>query len=161
MGGKQERERRAGTENVAAIVGFAEALRMAAEERENASDHVGRLRSRLQKQLEESIGNRMSVNTPDDAAPHILNVIVTDDDGRGLDGEMLVLSLDVEGCAVSTGSACSSGTVKPSRVLLEMGYESDVARGAIRFSLGPSLSEDDIDRAADTVARVIRRMQPA
>lgn len=158
-GGRQERDLRAGTENVAGIVGAAEALRLAADERERIVPDVRRLRDRLKNGLLEALGKTVSVNTPAECAPHILNVLLKDAEGLGLDGEMLVLGLDVEGVLASTGSACSSGTVEPSRVILEMGVERDLARGAVRFSLGPGTTEDEIDRAVDITARVARRMQ--
>lgn len=157
-GGRQERDRRAGTENVAGIVGAAEALRLAADERDQVATTVRRLRDQLQRGLVHALGDTVAINTPESSAPHILNIVLTDASGSGLDGEMLVLGLDVEGLCVSTGSACSSGTVKPSRVLLEMGLTPDRARGAVRFSLGRTTTESEIDRAIDLVVRVTRRM---
>jgi len=160
-GGGQERDRRSGTENVAAIVGFARAMEMADEEREVASPRVRTLREALWATLYGALGGRVRRITPapeHESAPHILHTIFLDANGRGLDGEMLILGLDMEGVEVSAGAACSSGSMKPSHVLMALGLPPDVARGAVRFSLGRHSSARDIEFAAECVARVAGRM---
>ncbi|MEM1055861.1 MAG: cysteine desulfurase family protein [Bacteroidota bacterium] len=157
-GGAQERGRRGGTENVAAIVGLAAALGLAEAERETTVERLHRLRDRLVARLGETVGT-LRVNTPEDAAPHILNVSLPPSDRGPLDGEMLLLGLDVEGTHASAGSACTSGALTPSHVLLAMGVPRQTAEATVRFSLGRSTTEADVDEAADAFARVVQRVR--
>lgn len=160
-GGGQERDRRSGTENVAAIVGFAKALALADQERSALSARVRRLREALWEALVSELGNRIRRITPtrhEQSAPHILHTVFLDADGRGLDGEMLILGLDMEGIQVSAGAACSSGSMKPSHVLTALGMEADVARGAVRFSLGRETTRSEIEATVSAACRVARRM---
>lgn len=157
VGGKQERDRRAGTENVAAIAGMTRALELAESERETTAPRLAALRDRLRSRLVDALGDRIHVVTPTDAAPHILNVAFPPAGGRAVDGEMLILGMDLEGIAVSSGSACTSGTLRPSHVLLAMGLDEATARAAVRFSLGSTTVQSDIDRAADALIRVAGR----
>ncbi len=157
VGGKQERDRRAGTENVAAIAGMTRALELAESERESTAPRLAAFRDRLRTCLVEALNRRIHVVTPDCAAPHILNVAFPPSDGRAVDGEMLILGMDLEGIAVSSGSACTSGTLRPSHVLRAMGLDEATARAAVRFSLGSATTESDIDRAADALIRVAAR----
>lgn len=157
-GGGQERDRRGGTENVAGIVGMATALRLAADERASRRAHVGSLSDQLRSGLTEAMADRISFVTPQAASPHILTVVVTPREGATVDGEMLLLNLDVEGLEVSSGAACSSGSVKPSHVLLAAGWPEAVARTAIRFSLGHQNTDEEVDRAIDAFDRVVSRM---
>lgn len=157
MGGAQERRRRGGTENVAGVVGFAEALALADSEREATASRLTRLRDGLRARLVEALGPRLVVNTPGDAAPHILNVSVRGG-GAPLDGEMLLTALDLEGVHASAGSACTSGALEPSHVLLALGLDRDLAASTVRFSLGRDTTEADVAAAAAALARVVRRM---
>src|SRR5690606_30886178 len=125
-GGAQERGRRGGTENVAAIVGFATAFRLAVEEADQRRTHLAALRARLIAGLRARLGYDLTLNTPlnpDDAVPHVVSVSFPPRDGRPIDGEMLLLNMDMEGVMVSAGSACTSGALEPSHVLLAMGRE--------------------------------------
>lgn len=160
QGGAQERGRRAGTENVAAIVGMAEAVRLLAEERPARVAHLASLQRRLKEGLREALGDRYRQNTPDEgAAPHILNIAFPPRNGERVDGEMLLLNLDLAGICVSAGSACTSGTLNPSHVLLAMGLPPETASAALRFSIGKDNSEADIDRAVEVLAAVLERME--
>lgn len=157
-GGSQERKRRGGTENVAGIVGFAEALALADAEREGAAAHIGRLRDDLRHRLRDAFGERLVVNTPAEAAPHILNVSFRPSASGPLDGEMLLTALDLEGVHASAGSACTSGALEPSHVLLALGRDRDVAAATVRLSLGRSTTEADVTAAADALRRVVGRL---
>ena len=115
----------------------------------------------LESLVLERLGDFATVMTPaqtDLSAPHILHMIFSDENGIGLDGEMLVLGMDLAGVFVSTGSACSSGTVEPSHVFDALSIDRDVARGAVRFSLSSELSEDAVLRAAERISIVVNRV---
>jgi cysteine desulfurase len=152
-GGGQERGLRAGTENVAGIVGFGVACRLA--RRNKMSDgHVAALRERLWTGISASIDG-VERNSPSDGClPNTLNVRV-----RGARGEALVAALDLNGIAVSTGSACAAGAAEPSHVLQAIGLSVDEARDGLRFSLGPSATADEIDDVINAVTVCIRRMR--
>lgn len=160
-GGAQERKRRGGTENVAAIVGMAKALTEAYAEHETHLATLVQLRDRLRMGLLDSLGDAIRFNTPfaeGNVAPHIVNVSFVADASGGLDGEMLLLNMDMEDVAVSSGSACTSGAVEPSHVLLALGIDPATAAATIRFSLGRHTTEAQIDRAVGTLAKVHQRM---
>ena len=159
-GGRHERSRRAGTENVAGIVALGRAAALAVESFQRGDDKkTSVLRDRLQQgilaQVEEA-----GVNG--DVAPRVPNT--TNIFFDHIEGESLVIALDLKGLAVSTGSACSSGAIEPSHVLTAMGLPSDRARASIRFSLGKQNTDDEIDLALalvpETVAR-LRELSPA
>jgi cysteine desulfurase len=160
-GGAQERRRRGGTENVAAIVGIAEALKLALADSVEIRERISRLRNRLLDGLKSELRSAFLLNTPVGTcpvAPHILNVSFPPVNGDPLDGEMLLLNLDMEGIRVSAGSACSSGALEPSHVLSAIGVERKTAGATIRFSLGRHTSEEDVDVTVESVARVLTRM---
>ena len=159
VGGSQERGRRAGTENVAAVVGLAEALDLVAQDREAVADRLGRLQEHLLEKMDAALPGRFVVNTPGRAACHIVNIAFPPVSGSALDGEMLLLNLDLEGIMVSAGSACSSGALEPSHVLLSMGLERETAAAAIRFSFGKATTEEHIDKAVASLARIVTRMR--
>ncbi len=150
-GGHQERERRAGTENLPGIVGFGEACRLARIE--TAADRIGYLRAQLQRRLMDIPGARVH---GDPQLPGTLNVGFD-----GADGQLVMVGLDLEGICVSTGSACTSGSLSPSPVLLALGLTAAAARQAVRFSLGRDTTEEDIDRAAEVTAQVVGRVRAA
>ncbi|MEM6336003.1 MAG: cysteine desulfurase family protein [Bacteroidota bacterium] len=160
-GGAQERRRRGGTENVASIVGMAEAVDLAYRERDDRLAHVGTLRDRLRAGLDEALDTAYTFNTPFDegAAPHVVNLSFPPVDGRPMDGEMLILNLDVAGIQASSGSACTSGAIEPSHVLLAMGHDRETASAALRFSLGKDTTEAEIDQAVEVVKKVVERMR--
>lgn len=158
-GGAQERGRRGGTENVAAIVGFAAALRLAADEQPATAARLAGLRARMLDRLDDALPGRFVVNTPLDAsAPHVLSVSFPPGARGALDGQMLLAGLDLDGVAVSAGSACTSGALEPSHVLLAMGVPRETAGATIRVSLGRETTADEIDAAAEALARVVTRV---
>lgn len=161
-GGSQERERRGGTENVPGVVGLAEALDRATEAITERQAHLRALQRRLIDGLESAVPGDYVLNTPlDDAstAPHIVNVAFPPRNGEPLDGEMLLLNLDMEGVCASAGSACQSGALEPSHVLQALGLERQTAAAALRFSLGGQTSEEDVDYALETLRTALQRMQ--
>jgi cysteine desulfurase len=161
-GGKQERNRRSGTENVAGIVGFARALELARQNQQKMAPHVRRLRDILESELMRRVSGPIQVITPSGeatSAPHILSMIFSDNEGIGLDGEMMVLGMDLAGVYVSTGSACSSGAIEPSHVFDSLGFASEIARGAIRFSLGTDFTENNALTAAERISEVVNRVR--
>ena len=158
-GGAQERDRRGGTENVAAIVGMAAALDLVEKHKARARTRVQGLLSELRARLTNEQGDEIVIMTPPNAAPHILNVAFKPVEGVPLDGEMLLLNLDVEGIMVSAGSACSSGALEPSHVLMSLGVDRDTAKAAVRFSLGYDTTRADIQEAADRLIAIVRRMR--
>ena len=159
LGGSQERGRRGGTENVAGAVGMATAMDLVAQKQSDQAKKVQALRQQLQTQLYHSAGDQLVVNTPEDAAPHILNIAFKPVDEIPLDGEMLLLNLDIEGICASAGSACTSGAITPSHVLLAMGVPEDTARASLRLSLSRYTSQEDIERTVACIVRVVRRMR--
>lgn len=158
-GGAQERRRRAGTENVAAVVGLAVALERAAERAEAEHARLARLRARLVEGLQRAFGDSMRLNSPLEgfAAPHIVNVSFPPRDGQRVDGEMLLLGLELEGVLASRGSACTSGALEPSHVLRALGVPTETAQATVRLSLGRATDEAAVDRAVEALRRVVAR----
>ena len=157
-GGHQERERRAGTENVAGIVGFGVAARLARAELVADATRISALRDRLLARLQEIPGFRRH-GAPTAALPGTLNVGFA-----GAPGQLVAAALDLEGVSVSTGAACTSGSVDPSPVLLALGLPREEAACGLRFGLGRGTTPEEIDRAAalsaEVIARVRRRGEP-
>jgi len=154
LGGHQERERRAGTENVSSIVAFGAAARFAREEMELRSQHDAALRDRFERGVKERIEEIVFNGARARRLPHLSNISF-----RFIEGEGLLISLDLQGVAVSTGSACSSGTLEPSPVIRALGRAEELARGAIRFSFGKDNSEEDVDYALVALVRVVERLR--
>lgn len=152
-GGHQEGGRRAGTTNAAGIVGLTKALEIAVEEQRQEAVHLLRLRKRLVNAINEDIPEAMIVGHPEMVLPGTVNVCFP-----GLDGEAALLALDSEGFAVSTGSACSSGSPEPSHVHLAMGIKPEVARGSIRISMGRYNTEAEIERLIRILPAIVRRL---
>ena len=156
-GGGQERGRRPGTENVPLAVGFAEAFRLALGEIQEESSRLRSLRDALEQRLR-VLFPAIIVNG--DGAlrlPHILNVSFGAAD-YPLEGEMLVMNMDLEGIAVTSGSACTSGSLEPSHVIRAMGRDENTAKATLRFSFGRSNTMDDVDYVAERLDIVVRRM---
>ena len=161
VGGSQERARRGGTENVAAIAGFAAALDRAYGAAQERAGRIEALRNRLHDDLRERLGERFITNTPigqAPTAPHVLNVSFPPQDGESVDGEMLLLNMDMGGVCLSAGSACTSGALEPSHVLMAMGLERPTAAASLRFSLGKDTTAEDVTRAAEVLDGVLKRM---
>ena len=152
-GGTQDRGRRPGTENVAAVVGFARAAELAIAEREEEIARLTRLRDRLQTAILSRVPDAMVHGRDANArAPHILNVSIP-----GTDSESMLMALDLRGVACSAGSACQSGSVSPSHVLSAIGVTPDLASAAIRMSLGALSTDAAIDRAAEVFAACVSK----
>jgi len=160
-GGSQERERRGGTENVPGVVGLAAALERAGAAAEKRRARLARLQRRLVEGLADAVPCAYRLNTPIDAAPvapHIVNVAFPPTGSEPIDGEMLILNLDMEGVLVSAGSACTSGALEPSHVLTALGLERETASAAVRFSLGADTTDEDIDYALEKLRETLNRM---
>jgi cysteine desulfurase len=154
-GGRHERSRRAGTENVPGIVGLGKAAEMAMQGFERGDDKkMSALRDRLQQGLLAQV-DEAGVNG--EGAPRVPNTSNIYFDH--IDGEAMVISLDLKGLAVSTGAACSSGAIEPSHVLTAMGLGSDRARASLRFSLGKQNTGEDIDFALALVPEAVARLR--
>lgn len=154
FGGGQERGLRSGTEDVAGAVGFALAAELAEAERETVMARIAALRDRLEAGLCERVPG-LRVNAA--AAPRLPTI--SNVSAPGADAEMLLMALDLEGVAASSGSACSSGAVEPSHVLTAMGLSADVAGPSVRFSLGRDTTDADVDRALEVFPAVVERVR--
>ena len=152
-GGRQERNRRAGTENVPAIVGLGVAARLAAAKLENEADRLRTLRDRLEASLLDQIPDT-AVNGSGERVPNTTNISF-----HGVEAEALLIALDLEGIAVSTGSACSSGTLEPSHVLRAMGLTPRRAQSSIRFSLGLGNTEDHVARVVAVLPALVGKLR--
>ena len=153
-GGAHERNRRAGSENVPAIVGLGVAAEIAQRERSTYAQHLTRLTARLRDGLDAHIDRLHYNGHPEHAAPGTLNVSF-----ESVEGESLILRLDMEGICVSTGSACTSGSMEPSHVLAALGLPPRLAQGTIRFSLGRNTTEAEIDTVLAKLPKVIQQMR--
>jgi len=157
LGGGQERGRRAGTENVAAIVGMGEACRRAAAEQRHYAATVVRLRDALWTGLSAALdGVRRNGPPGPDGLPNTLNVSFD-----GVRGEALVAALDLVGIAVSSGSACAAGAGEPSHVLIGIGRSVEAARDGVRFSLGAANTGDEVERIVACTVAAVRRIRDA
>ncbi len=156
-GGGQERGRRPGTENVALAVGFARAVQLALEVREQEGTRIRGLRDALQSALVERFPFLIVNGGPGNRLDTILNVSL-DSSRVNIEGEMLVPTLDLEGVAVTSGSACTSGSMQPSHVLLAMGRDLETAKATVRFSLGRGTSREDIVETVERASAVLSRL---
>lgn len=156
-GGGQERGRRASTEAVPLAVGFAKAASLMYETMEQENKRLADLRSHMQKVLEERFPYLIFNRHPVHSLPHILNVSF-DSSKVDIEGDVLLLNLDLAGIAATSGSACTSGTMKPSHVLLAMGRDEKSARATIRFSMGRSTSLEDLDYVATVLESVVEKI---
>jgi cysteine desulfurase len=154
VGGHQERERRAGTESVANIVGFGEAAELASKEMSDRNEQVRPLRDRFETEVAKQIGDIVCNGHRDRRLSHVSNVSF-----RFIEGEGLLIHLDLQGIAVSTGSACSSGTLEPSPVIRALGRNEEVARGAIRFSFGKDNTDEDVDYLLEVLPRAVESLR--
>jgi len=159
IGGRQERERRGGTEPVAQIVALGKACEIAGASLKGSSERLSSMRDRLENEIGEKISDLVFNGERATRLPNIANISF-----GGVEGEGLLINLDMQGIAVSTGSACSSGSLEPSPVIRALGGDDDIARSAIRFSLGRMNTSEDIDRlievlptAVDNLRRLSRR----
>ncbi|HVC33448.1 MAG TPA: cysteine desulfurase family protein [Chloroflexota bacterium] len=153
-GGGQERGRRAGTENVAGIVGFAHALRLAQAERDSRYRHLAGLRDRLIDGVLSAIPGARLTGHPARRLPNNASFCL-----EGVSGESLLLSLDQHGIMASTGSACTSGSLEPSHVLLALGLSPRLAAGSLRISLGKDNTETEVKRFLDLLPNLVARLR--
>lgn len=154
LGGHQEQGRRAGTENTLGILGFAKAVEMRDAEMINEEQRLLKLKNRLRKGITDNIPDVHFNGHPTDCLPGTLNVSFD-----GVEGEAILLYLDLSGIAVSTGSACASGSLDPSHVILATGIPVEQAHGSIRLSLGRGNTEEEIDYVIHELTAVIKRLR--
>ena len=158
IGGHQERERRGGTESVPNIVAFGKACEIAMADLAETSATLRKLRDRFESKVSETITDIVFNGDHDKRLPNISNISF-----RSVEGEGLLINLDMQGVAVSTGSACSSGSLEPSPVIRALGREDELARGAIRFSFGRYNTAEDIDQVLSVLPDAVqnlRRLSP-
>ncbi len=154
-GGRHERSRRAGTENVPGIVGLGKAAQVAKDALDRGDDKkMAAMRDRLQQGILAQVEDAAVNGEGATRVPNTANIRFDH-----IDGEAMVIALDLKGVAVSTGAACSSGAIEPSHVLVAMGLRPDQARGSIRFSLGKQTVEEDIDFALALVPETVARLR--
>jgi len=153
-GGAQEGNRRAGTENVAGIVGTATALILAAENRETNSRHCQRLRDRLIKGILTCIEDTYLNGHPTLRLPNNANISF-----RYVEGESILLNLDLQGVSASSGSACTAGTEEPSHVLLATGLSPEMAHTSLRFTVGPANDDDEVEYVLSVLPSIVERLR--
>ncbi len=154
IGGNQERERRGGTESVPLIVAFGKACELAKNELESRNFYVEKLRDKFEQNVVEQIDGIEFNGNREHRLSHLSNISF-----RGIEGEGLLINLDMNGVAVSTGSACSSGNLEPSPVIRALGRNEDLARGAIRFSFGKDNSEEDLEYLLEVLPRAVENLR--
>jgi len=154
VGGHQEREKRAGTEGVPGVVAFGAAAKLAREELHQRREHDRILRDRFEAGLSETVEDIVFNGDRNQRLPNLSNISF-----RFIEGEGLLISLDLQSIAVSTGSACSSGTLEPSPVIQALGRNDELARGSVRFSFGKDNSEEDIDYVLEVLPRVVEKLR--
>lgn len=154
--GSQEEAKRGGTQNVASIVAFGKAAELARNHLLTAAERIGALRDRFEKTLIATVGGVRRNGTDEPRLPNTSNLTFS-----GIEAETALLLFDKEGLCCSAGSACSSGSINPSHVLTAMGITRDEARASLRFSLGRTTTEADIDRALEIIPRVVAKLRAA
>jgi len=153
-GGEQEKRRRAGTEDVPAIVGLGKAVELAGKEMGKEAERLAYLRDKLIKGLVEKIDHIRLNGHPTRRLPNNVNVSVD-----FVEGESLLLNLDLEGVCASTGSACSSASLEPSHVLLALGLPAEQAHGSLRFTLGRENTEADVEQVLEVLPGIVARLR--
>jgi cysteine desulfurase len=154
IGGRQERGIRGGTEPVSQVVAFGAACEIANDENQVNASAVAKLRDGFERQVLERIDGTMLNGDPVQRLPNISNISFT-----GIEGEGLLINLDMQGIAVSTGSACSSGSLEPSPVIRALGREDAMARGAIRFSFGKYNTQEDVERVLEVLPASVESLR--
>ena len=154
VGGGQERQRRAGTENVPGIVGTATALQLAAEDRAWLSQHTQHLRDRLVEGIQERIGRAYLNGHPTQRLPNNVNFSF-----EFVEGESVILGLDFAGVAASSGSACTSASLEPSHVLIAIGLTAELAQGSLRLSMGRHNTDEDVDYVLDVLPGLVSNLR--
>ena len=154
LGGSQERERRSGTENVAGICGMAKALEIADSERAAVSAHCAGLRDRIIRGIQDAIPRAHLNGHPTRRLPNNVNFSF-----EQVEGEPILLGLDMAGICASSGSACSSGSLEPSHVLLALGQSADLAHGSLRLTLGRGNTGAEVDYLLATLGKLVNRLR--
>ena len=156
LGGSQEKERRAGTENVAGIAGLAEAMRLAWQEMAARNAHSRRLRDRLLFELPERVPDTVITGPadPDGRLPNNLSCCF-----RNVEGESVLLALDMAEIGASSGSACTTGSLEPSHVLTAMGIDGDLAHASLRLTVGQSNTDEQIERVLTVLPGIVARLR--
>ena len=153
-GGKQERNRRAGTENVPGIAGLGIASRLALQNAASDAETISMLRDKLETGILQIVPGTIVNGDPSKRISNTTNISFD-----RVEAESLLIALDLEGVAVSTGSACSSGTLEPSHVLRAMGFSAHRAQNSIRFSLGSDNTSEEIDRVIDILPKLVQKLR--
>ena len=153
-GGEQEKGRRASTHNVPGIVGLGKAVDLASENMGEEMDKLTGLRDKLIKGIQGRIDHTRLNGHPTERLPNNVNISI-----EYIEGESMVLNLDMEGIACSTGSACTSSSLKPSHVLTAMGLSPETAHGSLRFTLGKDTKEEDIEYVLEVLPRVVKNLR--
>jgi cysteine desulfurase len=159
IGGHQEREQRGGTESVAHIAAFGKACELAQSDLAEVAENLRKLRDKFENEVGEKVSDLVFNGERSSRLPNIANISF-----RGVEGEGLLINLDMQGIAVSTGSACSSGSLEPSPVIRALGRDDELARGAIRFSFGRFNTVEDVDQLLSVLpgsVENLRRLSPA
>ena len=154
MGGGQERQRRSGTENVSGIVGMASALKFSVEEMEENKNKLLGLKTKIIETLSREMKGVVFNGHPVDRLPNNVSVSF-----EGVEGEPILLGLDLKGICASSGSACSSASLEPSHVLLAMGSSAEQAQGTLRITLGRDNSEEDVDYLLETLIELVSKLR--
>lgn len=153
-GGGQERNRRAGTENVAGVVGMGTALQLAVESRAVESARLVQLRDRLIEGMRQRVDDVVVNGHPIERLPNNVSFCF-----REVQGESLIIALDLAGIAASTGAACTTGSLEPSHVLLAIGLSRELAQGSLRLTLGRSTTEEDIEYVLEQLPEIVHRLR--
>lgn len=154
LGGGQERERRAGTENIPGIVGMAKALELVTSNRSSINSHCIKLRDSLIQGIATTIPNAHLNGHPTERLPNNVNFSF-----EQVEGEPILMGLDMAGISASSGSACSSGSLEPSHVLLALGQSPDLARGSLRLTLGQSNTAEEVAQVLATLRDLVQRLR--
>ena len=155
-GGMQERNRRGGTENIPAIAGFKKAIEILSEEMSLDIENYSRLKNYFIGKLRLEFGERIIINSLENekSLPNIVNISFNPEKVK-IDSDTLVIKLDMQGIAVSSGSACTSGSIKPSHVLKAIGYDDETAKSSLRISFGRENKDDDVDYLIEVLREII------
>lgn len=154
LGGGQENRRRSGTQNLAGAVGFATAIELAIEEIDSEAERLVALRDSLISQITERLENTEATVSEGPRLPGVAPLLI-----KGVEGESMLLQLDNQGFSVSTGSACSSGSLEPSHVLLCVGVPQEIAHGSLRVSMGRENTQEQVDAFVEALVPIVERLR--
>ena len=154
IGGHQERERRGGTENVPYIAAFGMACELAKQNLDQEATRLAQLRNKFENEIGEKISDLVFNGNRERRLPNISNISF-----RFIEGEGLLINLDMQGIAVSTGSACSSGSLEPSPVIRSLGRDDELARGALRFSFGKENTAEDVEYLLEVLPKAVENLR--